>query len=282
MIIVTGATGTIGRHLVRQLTQRGAEFRAVVRDMAKGRELGCDLILGDFSRPDSLATAFQGADSLFLNTSVSPEMEAQHKAAVLAARDAGVRRIVRVSALGADPASKLGLARWHGGAEQALRASGLEWTLLQPTYFMQNLLASAASIQADGAIYGAFGDGRIPFVDAADIAALGAAALCGDGHGGKTYVVTGAEPLTHAEAAARISQVLGRPVRYVDLPVAEAVRGLIEAGMPEWYATDLGRLMGFFATGQGADVSPAVEQVTGRRPRTFDEFLADNAGAFAG
>jgi uncharacterized protein YbjT (DUF2867 family) len=280
MVIITGATGTIGRHLVRELHEQGVTFRAVVRDMGKGRELGCDLVLGDFSRPDSLPTAFRGAEALFLNSSASPEIAAQQTAAIAAAKLAGVQRIVKVSALGAQAGSRMALGRWHAEVEQALRVSGLGWTILQPTYFMQNFLDSAASIKAEGAIYGAFGEGRVPFVDAADIAAVGVAALSGAGHESKTYVLTGGEPLTQAEVAEKIGKAIGKPVRYADLPVPDAIAGMIAAGLPDWLANDLGVLMAFFATGGGAAVSPVVEQVTGRKPRSFDEFLAENAAAF--
>jgi NAD(P)H dehydrogenase (quinone) len=280
MVIITGATGTIGRHLVRELHEQGVTFRAVVRDMGKGRELGCDLVLGDLSRPDSLPTAFRGAETLFLNSSASPEMAAQQKGAIAAAKQAGVQRIVKVSALGAQRGSKMALGRWHAEVEQALRDSGLGWTILQPTSFMQNFLGNAASIKAEGALYGSFGSGRVPFVDAADIAAVGVAVLGGSGHESKTHVLTGGEPLALAEVAERIGGAIGKPVRYVDVPVEAAVQGMTGAGMPEWLARDLGELMAFFATGAGAAVSPAVEQVTGRKPRTFADFLVDNAGAF--
>lgn len=280
MIIVTGATGTIGRQLVRQLHDQGKSIRAVVRDMAKGRELGCDLVLGDFNRPDSLAAAFKSAEALFLNSSASPELAAQQAGAIAAARLAGIRRIVKVSALGAQPGSRMALGRWHAEAERALRDSGLAWTILQPTSFMQNLLGSAASIRSEGVFHGAFGDGRVPFIDAADVAAVAAEALSVESHESKTYVLTGGEALTQAEVAAKIAAAVGKPVRYADLSVPDAVAGLIASGMPEWLAHDLGALMAFFAAGGGAAVSPAVEQVTGRRPRSLDEFLSEHAGAF--
>lgn len=280
MILVTGATGTIGRALVRQLRERGTPFVAMVRSAEKGASLGADFVVADFDQPESLRAAMKGVDAVFLNGPAGEQMVRQQTAALDAAREAGVKRVVKVSSRGADPASGFAMARAHGVMERVLASSGLAWSVLRPGSFMQNLLRNAGTIKSDGKIFGAYRDGRISFVDAEDIAACGIELLVGEGHEGATYTVSGPEAVTFTEIAAKLSAALGRTVTYVDLPPEQMVAGMKASGMPAPFAELMVRLMVAFAEGGGAETTPTVATLLGRPARSFDRFFAASLDAF--
>lgn len=280
MILVTGATGTIGRALVRDLKARELPFRAFVRSEAKAATLDCDCALGDFDAPETLANALRGIDAVFLNGPAGEQMARQQRSVIEAARSAGVARIVKVSSRGADVSSELSMARGHGEAERALASSGLAFCVLRPSTFMQNLLRSAGSIRSAGSLFGAYGSGRIAFIDCEDIAACAAAALLDARHDGHTYTLTGPEALSYHDVAERCAAALGKPVRYVDLPPAQMREQLQANGLPAPFAETMVKLMIQFATGAAAATTSSVTDLLGRPARSLAQFLADNASAF--
>ncbi|GAA2081313.1 SDR family oxidoreductase [Actinomadura alba] len=275
MILVTGATGTIGRHLVRAFADAGTPFRALVRDEAKGKELGCDFVVGDFDQPASIAAALDGVDRLLLNSGGAlpvagrQPMVQQQFAVIDAARAAEVSRVVKVSAWRPAPDAKLSV-RAHWEIEQYLKESGLEWSILQPTGYMQNFFTGEGGFARSGTLAGPYGEGRVAYIDAYDIAACAAVLLTGSRGAGMTYALTGAEALMHEEIATK----LGVPFR--DLPPEEAARDLRARGLPGWFVEDLLWLYADMASGGLSEVTMAVGDLTGRAPRTFDEFLAAN------
>src|SRR6478609_10262210 len=173
MILVTGGTGAIGNELLRLLSQAGIPARALVRNPNKAQELpGITWVVGDLARPETLAAAFEGAQKLFLLTHYFEDMvELQHNA-IVAALAAGVTHVVKVSAFAATPHSRAPIGRWHYQIEKELQESGMGWTILRPHHFMTNLIAQAEYIIKDGVVYSASGDGRIPYIDPRDIAAV--------------------------------------------------------------------------------------------------------------
>ena len=269
MILVTGGTGTIGGEVVRLLRERGEPFTVMVRTVAKAKVLqadGVETVVGDLADPASLVPALKGAASLFLlSPSVANQGELQLNA-IEAARTAGVGFVLKVSALGADPESPLTIGRAHAAAEAGLVASGIPHTILRPGSFMQNFLASADSIRSQDQFVGSAGEGRTALVDARDIALVAAAILTGQGHAGRVYTLTGPEALSNAEAAAVLSDVTGRPIRYVDLPADAYRAGLIEAGLEAWLADDLVTIDAAVARGHGGEVTDDVERVSGESP----------------
>jgi len=283
MILVTGATGTVGSILVQQLQQSGATFKVLVRNPDKARSQGvaAEIVRGDLAEPASIETALKGVDALFLLTPSTPDSAKWHANAYAAAKKTGVARVVRLSVIGADRSSPVALSRWHAQSDDDLRATGLKWTVLRPGYFMQNFLGSAASIRREGAFYGASKQGRVAMIDARDIAAVAAKVLVSGGYEGKTWDLTGPEAITQDDAAKKLSALLGRPVKYVDLPPEKYKAALLGAGIPEWLASDFIAMNAQFASGGAAAVTPAVEQVTGRKARTFDQFVEDYAKSFA-
>jgi uncharacterized protein YbjT (DUF2867 family) len=284
MILITGATGTIGQALVDALSQKDVPCRLLVRDVDKARQRfgqRVELAHGDLSDRASLDRALAGVDRLFLLAPAGPEMPERESLAVAAAKQAGVSRVVYLSATGAARDSELAVTRWHAAGEAAVEASGLAWTILRPHSFMQNLLrGAAATVKREGVFYGAARDGKIAMIDAVDIAACASVALVEDGHTGTRFELTGPEALSYAEVATRIGTSRGAPVRYVDIPPQALLGALKSQGMPPWLAQDLVAMSEGFAAGNGSAVTGDVERLTGRPARALDAFLQASVGAF--
>jgi uncharacterized protein YbjT (DUF2867 family) len=284
MILVTGATGNIGRPLVSQLCERRIPVRVLTRNIDDAKKLfgpSVEIMTADMNDDVAVARALAGVKQLLLLSPASQAL-AEHEASILtAAQKAGVQRVVYISALNAAPDAKTSIARLHAKTEAAIQASGLAWTILRPHGFMQNLLrGAAATIKREGVFYNAAGDGRISMIDCTDVAASAVGALVDEGHNLNTYELTGPEALSYAEMAAKLSKHLGKPVRYVDIPPAALLGGLKSAGMPSWLADDVVAMSGDFAAGNGRNVTHDVERLAHRPARAFDHFLDDFGAAF--
>ncbi|MFC4121555.1 SDR family oxidoreductase [Nonomuraea zeae] len=281
---MTGATGSIGTHLVRLLLDRGVPVKALVRDEARGSALGCELVAGDFDDPSSLAAAMRGVDRLFLNAGGAQPVDGeqpmirQQRAAIDAARAAGVSRVVKISVWHAHRGGRLAEGA-HWEIEEHLKASGLGWSILQPSGFMQNFITGAGAFTTDGELAGAYGDAGVSYIDCHDVAACAAALLTGSAGLGETYVLTGPRALSHAEIAQELSTALGRTVGHVALSPDELATALRAQGLPERFADDVAELSRQVATGSLEATTDAVRELTGREPRTFAQFLAANAQA---
>jgi uncharacterized protein YbjT (DUF2867 family) len=183
MILVTGGTGLIGGEILRLLSKQGVTARALVRDPAKAQKHpGITWVDGDLSKPETLRRAFAGAKVLFLVSSIGEDMVAVQQSAIEAAGAAGLEHIVKLSAFGATPHSKAPICLWHYQIEEQMEASGMKWTVIRPHHFMENLLLQADYVKNEGAIYALSGDGKIPYVDSRDVAAVAAATLTTPGH----------------------------------------------------------------------------------------------------
>ena len=285
MILMIGATGNIGSEVARHLVAKGVEVRALVRDVAKAEAmLGSKVqwVTGDLSRPETVAAAMRGADKLFLVTPLHLDQVAMKSVAIQAAKSAGVKHIVMSTGIGAGPDAGVEIGRWHGKNQEEVKATGIAYTFLQPGFFMQNMLMFAGTIREQGAFYLPLGDGKVSWVDARDIAQVGVTALTEAGHENKEYPITGGEAISCTEMAATLSDVLGKSVNYVDVPLAAAKQGMVSAGMPEKLADLMNETYALGPAGHLAYVADTVEAVTGHRPRTFRQFVEDHAAAFKG
>lgn len=283
MILVTGATGSNGSELIRQLAPRGVRIRAMARKAPTTPNAlphNVEFVSADFNDEGSLKKALDGVERAFLATNSTHRVESQQLCFVQAAAASGVRHVVYLSQLHARPDSPVRFLRYHAVVEAALAYSGMAYTNLRPNLFMQGLLAFAPSIRSQGRFYAPAGDARVSVVDVRDIAAVAATTLTQPGHGGKTYNITGPEALTHRQLANQISDVVGKPVEYVDVSEV-AMRGtLLSYGMPAWQADGLIEDYEHYRRGEAAAVSQDVERVTGTPPRSFGAFLSDYKQAF--
>jgi uncharacterized protein YbjT (DUF2867 family) len=282
MLLITGATGHVGRELVRELDARGAAFRVLVRDHARAAGLPdrAERVIGDLDVPASLAAALDGVTGLFL---LVPGTGIEHtRHAVAAARAAGVRQITYLSsyAVIGDPVPAMG--RWHHQREQLIRASGIPAVFLRPCGFMTNAFDWLPTLREGGYVLDPVGPGRAALIDPADIAAVAAVALTEAGHAGQEYLLTGGEAFTVAEQTRILATAAGRDieVRTAATP-AEAVRSRYPHGAPRALADAL--LDGL--TRMRADTagvrSDTVCRLLGRAPRTFADWCARHAHTFA-
>jgi len=280
-ILVTGATGNVGSQVVQQLIAAGINPRVAVRSVKKAdalKQAGAELVEMDLDKPETVQPAFEGVDKVFLVSPFVPNMVELAAILVEAAKKANLKQIVRLSAL-AQPG--ITLSKWHGEVEKMIEDSGIPFTFLRPNGFMQNFTNSMAdTIKTQNAFYMPVGDGKVSLVDTRDIAAVAVAALTNTGHEGKAYVITGPEALSNQQVASILSQVLGRTINYVDVPEDAARQGMQSAGMPDLLVNALLELYASYKAGQASTVSPAVEQVTGKTPISFEQFARDYAEAF--
>jgi len=282
MILISGGTGTTGSEIVRQLAATGTQFRVLARDPQKAAALrlpGVEVVAGDLSKPQSLGAALAQIDRLLMLSSPEPRQVELQGNLLDAAKRAGVRHVVKFSAMTADPNAKARFPRWHGQTEQQIRTSGLAWTFLRPTFFMQNMLGLADMVRG-GTIYQPAGDSKASFVDIRDIAAVAVKALTEAGHEGKAYDITGPELLSYHDVARILSDVCGNPVKYQDIGRDAARQAMLGMGMPDWLADALNELMDQMRTGEYAVVSNSVRDVTKRPPIKFANFARDKTAAW--
>lgn len=268
--LVTGATGTVGRHVVDQLIQAGQHVRALTRNPAKANlPAGVEVVQGDLTAPETFARALDGVVGMHLinfDSGAGAPLETGPQLIGMV-REAGVRRVTLL--LGGE----------KGPVEQAVEASDLEWTFLQPVEFMSGMLDWVESIRAEGVVRVPFGNRLTATVHEADIGAVAARVLVDGGHAGKTLTLTGAEVLTPREMARTIGAAIGRDIRFVELTEAQAREQWRKEGYPD-------EVIEFFVWAHGNTppigytVVPTVEQVTGCPPRTFAQWAAEHADAF--
>lgn len=282
MILVTGASGNVGSQVVRHLQELKAPFRAVYHTQAKldaAKASGIDGVVADFLDAAAMDHAMNGVRRVFVVSPSVPQLAEFEKAAVDAARRAKVEHVVLLSLFHAD--DDLLFAKAHREVEQHIRASGLQWTVLRPNGFMQNLFAVAQSIQYTGQFHFPAGDAKVSHIDVGDIGAVAAKVLT-EGpatHGGKIYALSGPEALSYGDIAKALSEALGKPVTYIDVPPDAYKQTLLQYGVPGFIADGLIDLFRHYRTGKGAEVTPWVEKVSGRPATRFSDFARGFAAA---
>ena len=281
MILITGASGNVGKEVLLQIVQTGARVRAAFQSASKavGVPSDAEIVTVDFNRPETLQSALKGVDRVFLvgpPTAQLPELE--RKATDVIQRS-NVRQLVKLSAMGGRQAI---FPRQHAESEDYIQSSGVPYTFLRPNGFMQNMVTyHAMPINAQNAFYGSEGEGRVSHIDIRDVAAVAVKTLTEDGHLGKAYSLTGPEALTNAEIAQILSQALGREIRFINLPPEQLRPALLGAGMPEWSADAVLDLQRLYREGKAATVTTDVERILGRKPISFTRFAQDYKQAFA-
>jgi uncharacterized protein YbjT (DUF2867 family) len=285
MILVVGATGNIGSEVVRLLQVKGVATRVMVRDKAKAASMfgdGVEVVTGDLREPDSLPAALEGVDKAFLVTALALDQVAMRNAFIDAAAKSGVKHVVLSSGIGAGPDAAVQFGRWHGENQERLKQSGLDWTFVQPTFFMQNFFMSAATIKDHGAFYLPLGENSpVSWVDARDIATVATTALTEPGHEGKAYPVTGPAAVTAEEIAEVMTAELGKPVRYVAVSNDDARAAMLDVGMPVVLADAMIELYALAPPGYLGEVADTLRAVTSNPGRDIRMFVSDYKSAFS-
>ena len=284
MILLTGASGSVGFELAKLMSARGIAAKAMVRSETAAYRLkglpGIAPVAGDFDDPASLDAVLQGVERAFLVTNSSERAEGQQLAFVAAAQRAGIRHIVKLSQLHAASDSPVRFLRYHAAVEQAIRDSGMSYTYLRPNLFMQGLLGFAGTIVDTGKLFAPIGGSKISLVDIRDIAAVAFAALTAPGHEAQIYDLTGPDALTHDEIATKIGAAIGGTVSFVQIPPDVMRQAAVDAGFPQWQADGLIEDYAHYARDEANAVSPDGPSVTGQPARPFAAFLADYKSVF--
>lgn len=284
MILITAAAGTIGSNLTYILAHAKVPFRAQVHHRERVApailDLELDLVEADFSKPETLAPALEGVTTLFLNSPGDNNLVEYQANVIDQAKRAGVQHVIKLSTIGAAPNAIFATGRWHFEVEQRLEASGLKYTHLRSHSLMQNFFNYAPFIRQEGAFIAPMGSGKIPLVDVRDIATVAAILLTSEGHEGMIYEVTGPEAITYQDTATAFTKVLGRPIRYIDIPLAKTREAMVNGEWPEWMIDDVLSLYKFFREGNASQVTDTIEKLMERPATSFEQFVRDYAGVF--
>lgn len=285
-ILLTGATGTVSSGVIRELHGKGHTLVGLVRDASsdKAKALaaqGVELRVGDLEKLRTVEGAFSGVDVAWLLSKPGLLAPAQQSNALQGARLGGVKHVVRMSAVGAAHDAPTINSRLHALSDTEVERSGIPYTIVKPHAFLQNLLMSAQSIAEQGMLYGAMGNAAQPMIDTRDIASSVAAILANPSpHAGKTYTLTGPAAVTYDQIASAIGEAIGKPVKYVALPVAAMVENLTKFGIDDYNQVAIRDYMTAYSRGWGSTVTTSVADLTGKPARSIGEFARDFAGAF--
>jgi uncharacterized protein YbjT (DUF2867 family) len=287
-ILVTGASGNIGSEVVKQLLavtpavsiKAAVHSRQNVKNVKDGDRV--KVIPIDYNESDTLREALKDVDKLFLLTPDVPNAAYLASNAVTEAKKAGIRHIVKQSVMGANLDADVGTMRLHRQVEEIIEQSGIPFTFLRPNEFMQNFINfHSPSVKGNNAFYIPLEDAKVSLVDVRDIAAIAVESLIDeDKHKNKTYLITGPEALSYHQVAEVLSNATGRKISYVNISEEEAKAAMKEIGMSDWLINTVSELSDYFRKGKASEVSPAVEEVTGRKPISFSQFANDYADAF--
>ena len=279
-VLVTGATGNTGSLLVPALLRAGVDVRILVRDEAKAKplkDLGAEVVLGDLDKPETILPAVKNVDKIYLLT-WNGETQLQQAINVIdAAKKSGNPHIVRHSMWGSENSR---IIKQGYKIEEILKASGLPWTILKPTFYMQNTMMAAQTISSDGVIYWDMKDGKLGMIDVRDIADAAFAVITGKGHEGKEYILTGPEAISFNDVAKIFSNVLDTEIKYVSVPGEAALQSMVGMGLPEWIAKGYVELSEGFSENFANSTTRNVEILTGHPSRSFEQFASDFTRVF--
>ncbi|PYT39609.1 MAG: hypothetical protein DMG45_19425 [Acidobacteria bacterium] len=282
MILITGASGSVGKAVLLEAIRRESKVRAMYRSKEEAAKApsGCQAVLADYADKHSLGKALDGVNFVYVVCSPIPQLVELESNMLVACKQAGVKHVVLNSALGAGDYPK-SFPSWHRQVEDKLKSSGMSCTILRPNGFLQNIVTyNAASIRTQGAFYAAMGDAKVSYLDVGDIAVVAVKALRGGPHSGKTYELNGPEAISNEELAKRISKISGRTVNYVDIPESAQREAMLGMGMPEWQVTALLELQQYYKQGGGAKTDGVLRSLIERAPVTLDQYLKANAKEF--
>jgi uncharacterized protein YbjT (DUF2867 family) len=277
-ILVTGATGIVGSSLLKHLDTGEVEVGALTRDESKVQSLrdrDVEAVVGDFLEPQTLGPVLEGVSTVFLLTPIHLQQVLQASNMIKAAKETGNEpRIVRLSVHQASHNAPTRISRQHAEIEDELVSSGLPYTLLRPQSFMQNTLMTAPTVVSEGRIYQPMKDGRLGMIDARDIGEVAAKVLTEVGHEGKTYALTGPAAISFYGVAEALSEVLGKEVSYVPVPLEKAKEAMLGMGIPEWKADALNEYAKAHSEGYSDWTTDDFERLTGHPATSYRKFAS--------
>jgi len=280
MILITGATGTIGRAVLARMARTNEPIRALSRDTARiPVTTGVQAVQGDFADAASLERAVAGVRAVFLLTPGGPASAPADRAVVAASQRSGVVKVVKLSSIGAGAAFTAG-ADWHAEGEDAVRASGLAWTLLRPSAYASNALRWAPAIRTGQPIPNLTGVAEQGIIDPRDIAEIAVRALTTDEHDGKTYTLTGPELLSTADQAKQLGEVLGRTITTVEVSLDVAHQQMLDSGMDTDIAEAAIRGLATIKAGHNGVLTDDIERILKRPPVSFRTWADDHRANF--
>jgi uncharacterized protein YbjT (DUF2867 family) len=282
-ILVTGANGNVSSKALHALEGSGHKLVGLVRDKAKGKDLeakGVELRVGDLNELRTVEKVFEGVDTAFILVPPGNLAPTQTSNAIQGARLGGVKHIVRMSAVGAAHDAPTINSRLHALSDAEVVGSGLAYTIIKPHFFTQNLMGMAQGILEQGMIYFALGDAKIAMIDVQDIANTAAALLANPApHAGKTYTLTGGTAVGIADVAAALSKALGKEVKYQPVPVEAAMEAMTKYGADDYTLTMMRDYLRAYSRGWGSPPTTAVKEITGKDPRSLEDFAKEFVAA---
>lgn len=281
IIAITGASGMVGSEVVKLLSLKGEQVIALSRHPEKGVKLpGVEWRKADLTNRTEMVDALNGVDTLFLLTGNISDMVYAQKNGIRAARQAGVRKLVKLSALGASEHSLSIIGLWHYLVEQALESSGLEWVILRPHAFMQNFLDQKESIK-NGKLFSAAEDGKVPFIDIRNIAEVAAKVITSDNWNKQKLVLTGPDSLSFDDLAKIFSDELGYQVKHIRESEDETWQHLRKEGKAPWIIAGQMALYNYWKLGGvTSKTTDEVEKITGKKPYSIVEFIQQHKNKF--
>jgi len=297
-ILVTGATGTVGSEVVKQLSSiLPSSSRYIIRaathsqnktgrlkQVGNNRVKTADL---DYTKPETVAHALNEVDKLFLQTLPIPDVTDIISNLVIEAKKNDVKHIVKLSAMGADSEPRSTILRLHGKEEKIIQESGIPYTFLRPAAFMQNFITQFGyTIRTQNAFYVPAGDAKMSFVDVRDVANITSTILANNNNDGshkhvnKAYDITGSDALSYGQAAEILSSEIGKKISYKDVTEEDARKGMKQLGADDWFIDVMLELFRITRAGYGSQTTTTVKHLVGREPMSFSQFAKDYAGAF--
>lgn len=284
-ILVAGANGLNGRALLSALANARIPARAMVRNNNHVTNLAnetTEIVQADLQDVDSLKTALKGIESAYIVTAIQENCVQLFNNFFSAAKKAGVQHVIKISGLGAAADSTSQILRQHYQSDQLLINSGLNYTIIRPNSFFQNILHHKHSIRAKSRFGIFMGNASQSLVDVRDVALATLEILNNKNHSNKVYQLTGPQALTYHNIADHFSEILHRPIRYRPISISHAKQELLAGGIPRWNANALTEIQETFATGQFSFITEDLKMILGRTPNTFIEFLRDHKVEFSG
>lgn len=282
-ILVTAATSNVGREVVKQLANENFKVKAAVRSISRAKNLpsSVELVEFDLNEPATVQAAFAGVDKAFFMTPLVPNLTELDATCLQAAKEAGIKHIVKLSVMGANTEADMLLAQSHRQAEQLIETSGINYTFLRPNSFFQNyLIYTGESIRNSNAFYLPLGDGKISLIDIRDLAKVTTVVLTTQGHENQAYQLTGSEALSNQEIAETLSNVLDKTISYVDIPEEVARQAMLDNQIPK---IQIDMVLGLYAKqkeGKYSLINPTFKQLTGMESRKFEQFVQDYVTSF--